>query len=260
MPGSRQDGILIAYLDFGKLGVPEDRRVAFRREIMDRVRASPGVDAASEAQFLMADGSESNRIWIDGDGPQRGIGSRFNYVGTDYFKTLGVPFVAGRDFDERDTAGSPKVIIVNEAFVRALNLGPDAVGKRLRRESQPNSPEETFEIAGVVKNTKYFNIRDDFRPIGYYARAQARRPDSGDQFVIHSTFAAGHIDRIGAAHLQRDESADEFRIHGVQNPHRRRSIAGAPDGDAFGILRGAGGGACRGRTVRRHVVHGGTAA
>jgi putative ABC transport system permease protein len=185
--GFRQDGILIAYVDFGKLSVPVERRVAFRREIIDRVRASPGVDAASDAQFLMADGSESNRIWIDGDGAQRGIGSRFNYVGTDYFKTLGVPFVAGRDFDERDTAGSPKVLIVNEAFVRALNLGPDAVGKRLRRESQPNSPEETFEIAGVVKNTKYFNIRDDFKPIGYYARAQDRRPDTGDQIVIHSS-------------------------------------------------------------------------
>jgi putative ABC transport system permease protein len=185
--GFRQDGILIAYLDFGKLGVPVDRRVAFRREIVDRLRAAPGVDAASEAQFLMADGSESNRIWIDGEGAQRGIGSRFNHVGTDYFKTLGVPLIAGREFDVRDVAGSPKVIIVNEAFARALELGSNAVGKRLRRESQPNSPEETFEIVGVVKNTKYFNIRNDFKPIGYYARAQDARPDAGDQILIHSS-------------------------------------------------------------------------
>jgi putative ABC transport system permease protein len=185
--GFRQDGVLISYVDFGKLGVPVERRAAFRREIMDRVRASPGVDAASEAQFLMADGSESNHIWIDGEGTQRGIGSRFNHVGTDYFKTLGVPLVAGRDFDQRDTPGSPKVIIVNEAFVRALNLGPNAVGKRLRRESQPNTPEETFEIAGVVKNTRYFNIRDDFKPIGYYARSQDPRPDADDTIVVHSS-------------------------------------------------------------------------
>jgi ABC-type antimicrobial peptide transport system permease subunit len=76
---------------------------------------------------------------------------------------------------------------VNEAFVRALDLGPNAVGKRLRRESQPNSPEETFEIAGVVKNTKYFNIRDDFKPIGYYAQSQDARPDAGDRILIHSS-------------------------------------------------------------------------
>jgi putative ABC transport system permease protein len=184
--GFRQDGILIAWVDFVKLGVPVDRRVAFRRDILDRLRASPGVDCVSDVRLLMGDGSESNRIWIDGADPRRGISPNFNHAGADYFKTLGVPFVAGRDFDARDTVGSPRVVIVNEAFARALGLGPDAVGKRIRREVTPSEPEKVFEIVGVVKNTKYRNLREDFVPIGYYAASQDIRPSSDDQILIRS--------------------------------------------------------------------------
>ena len=184
--GFRQDGVLIADIDYSKLGIPADRRVAFRRELVDRLRNTPGVDSAGDLEFLIGDGSQSNRIWTDGADAQRGINSKFNIVGAEYFKTLGVPFVAGRDFDARDTPGSPAVLIVNEAFVRALNLGPNAVGKRLRRESTPTAPETIFEIAGVVKNTKYFNIRDDFGPIGYFARSQDPRPSAFDRIAIHS--------------------------------------------------------------------------
>ena len=68
--GFRQDGILIASVDFVKLGVPVERRVAFRQDILDRLRASPGVDSASDVRFLMGQGSESNRIWIDGADPR----------------------------------------------------------------------------------------------------------------------------------------------------------------------------------------------
>jgi putative ABC transport system permease protein len=184
--GFRQDGILIAWVDFVKVGVSVDRRVAFQRDMLDRLRASPGVDSVSDVRFLMGEGSESNRIWIDGADPRRGISANFNSAGADYFKTLGVPFVAGRDFDARDRAGSPRVVIVNEAFTRAFGLGPNAVGKRFRREVTPSDPEIVFEIVGVVKNTKYRNLREDFIPIGYYATSQDSSPNAGDQILIRS--------------------------------------------------------------------------
>jgi predicted permease len=184
--GFRQDGILIAWVDFVKLGVPVDRRVDFQRDMLDRLRASPGVDSVSDVRFLMGEGSESNRIWIDGADQRRGISANFNYAGAAYFKTLGVPFVAGRDFDARDRVGSPRVVIVNEALTRALGLGPNPVGKRFRREVTPSDPEIVFEIVGVVKNTKYRNLREDFVPIGYYPTAQNTRPTEGDQILIRS--------------------------------------------------------------------------
>ena len=65
-----------------KLGVPVDRRVAFRQDILDRLPASPGVDSASDVQILMGEGSQSNRIWIDGGDPQRGISPNFNQAGS----------------------------------------------------------------------------------------------------------------------------------------------------------------------------------
>ena len=97
-----------------------------------------------------------------------------------------MPFVAGRDFDARDRAGSPQVVVVNEAFARALGLGPNAVGKRFRREVTPSDPEKLFEIVGVVKNAKYRNLREDFIPVGYYADSQDTRPSADDQILIRS--------------------------------------------------------------------------
>ena len=171
--GFRQNGILIIETDLRRVGGTMEHRLAYKHELVERLRATQGIDAAAEVAFVpLGDNSLGNHVWIDGQPTPRMVDAFFNMVGPDYFKTFCIPFVTGRDFDAHDTAGAPGVAIVNEAFVRALRLAPNPVGLRIRREATPSEPELVFEIVGVVKNTKYEDLREEFQPILYRAAAQ----------------------------------------------------------------------------------------
>jgi hypothetical protein len=87
--------------------------------------------------------------------------SRFAYVGPGYFDTLRIPVLAGRDFDDRDTARSRRVVLVNDSFVRSHLGGVNPIGATLRTVSEPEFPETVYEIIGVVGNTKYAELRDE---------------------------------------------------------------------------------------------------
>jgi putative ABC transport system permease protein len=101
-----------------------------------------------------------------------------NRVSPGFFNELGIPFVAGRDFDDRDVAGAPMVAIVNEAFAEKILGTKDAIGRTFRVRVSPGEPDPTFEIVGVVRNTKYQDVRDAFGPLAYYPEAQETRPDA----------------------------------------------------------------------------------
>jgi putative ABC transport system permease protein len=175
--GFTQDGILIAWLDLSnRLNLPIEQRVSFKQELLDRIRAIPGVKATGDVRFLpLGGGATSNLVWKNGADP-RGQGEvYFNWVSRDYFKTLETPFLAGRDFDTRDTPTSPPVAIVNQAFARDLGLGPNPVGQEFRRQATPSDPEMAFEIVGLVADTDYRDIHKGFVPIAYLATEQDTR-------------------------------------------------------------------------------------
>ena len=114
----------------------------------------------------MSGGSTDNRVWAQGQDRQSRLDSNFNWVG-EGFKTLGIPLLAGRDFNQQDTTASPMVAIVNQEFARRLGRGANPVGLRIRREATPHEPETGFEIVGIVKNSKYRELHESFRPIVY---------------------------------------------------------------------------------------------
>jgi putative ABC transport system permease protein len=185
--GFRQDNILIAQLDLSRL--PVGRRLAVTKEIVDRLRSLSGVEAAAEVGFVPLSGSsQDNRVWAVDENRQSGFDPNFNSIGSGYFKTLATPLLAGRDFDEQDTPNSPKVAIVNQEFAKRFGRGPNPVGLRIRREATPHEPETTFEIVGVVKNAKYKDLREKWRPIIYLPISQSQIPDSFPQVMIHSAF------------------------------------------------------------------------
>jgi putative ABC transport system permease protein len=112
-------------------------------------------------------------------------------VSPGYFKTLETPLLAGRDFDERDTATSPKVAIVNQSFARALTNRANPVGMNFHRPIGPNRPERIIQIVGLVKDSKYYDLRDQNLPIAYIPVAQAENPDEFDTFLIRSRAPLG---------------------------------------------------------------------
>jgi len=186
--GFREDSILIAQLDLSRLDLPVVRRIASKQEILDQIRGVPGAEGAAEVGIVPLSGNSiDNRVWADGEDRQSGFDPNFNSVGDGYFKTLGIPLLSGRDFDEKDTVTSPKVAIVNEEFARRFSNGANPVGLRIRREATPSDPEMVFEIVGMVKNSKYNNLRESFRPIVYLSITQGQSPSPFEQVMIHST-------------------------------------------------------------------------
>ena len=192
--GFRQEGILIANMGFRRLNILPERRLVFKQEVLDRLRAIPGVESAAETDTVPLGGSATgNNVWIDGTDAQKRQNISRSRIGTDYFKTMATPLLAGREFNEHDTATGPKVAIVNETFARLLLNGANPVGRRFWIETTPNDPETLFEIVGLVKDTKYGELREDFGPLAFLSIAQDPRPAAGGQFLIRSRLPQAEI-------------------------------------------------------------------
>src|SRR5207247_14342 len=119
----------------------------------------------------------------------------FNRVGPGYFRTMGTPLIAGRDFNDRDTLSSPKVVIVNEEFARKFFGGANPVGRTFRLEAEAGKPEPLCQIVGLVRNTKYYELREDFIPIGFFPIAQDDDPGAGATFVLRVAGPVGDVMR-----------------------------------------------------------------
>jgi hypothetical protein len=185
--GFRQTGVLIADVDFRRVSMPSARRIAFKQELLAKLRTLPGVEGAAEATILPLSGSSiSNTVSIEA-APDRKVAVNFNWISSGYFKTMGMPLLAGRDFGNNDTAASLRVAIVNQSFARTLGLGKNPVGKRFHRESTPSEPEITVEVVGLVRDSKYSELREDFRPIVFLSTDQRPNSRTGATFVIHSS-------------------------------------------------------------------------
>jgi len=186
--GFRQNGILVVDLDFRRLKIPVIERTAFKRDMLQRIQALPGTTSAGEDYMLpLSGGSWSNSVWIDGPESSPKMISNFATIGAGYLKAMGMTLLAGRDFDGRDTISAPPAAIVNETFARKLGLGVNPVGLRFRKEATPSQKETVYQIAGLVKDTKYVSLREEFVPIAFLSTAQDADPDSSAEFVVRFT-------------------------------------------------------------------------
>jgi MacB-like periplasmic core domain len=112
---------------------PERSRQLFER-LEDELGALPGVSGVTASAVALLGGSNwGNEVSVEGfkAGPDTDTNSRYNEVGPEYFRTLGIPLIAGREFTRADAMGASKVAIVNETFARKFDLGRNAVGKRM---------------------------------------------------------------------------------------------------------------------------------
>jgi predicted permease len=151
---------------------PEKSRGLFLRLEQD-LRATPGVVGVTTSHIpLLAGSNWGTDVNVEGvkRGPDIDNNSRFNRVGSGYFRTMGVPLMSGREFTEADIVGRAKVAIVNEAFAKKFNLGRAAVGKRL---GTGESDELDTEIVGLVQDAKYSQVKDKVPPLFFSPWMQA---------------------------------------------------------------------------------------
>jgi len=190
--GFNQENLLVARVSFRRLNVPPERRIEFKAQMLERLKAVPGVQAVTESDTIpLSGGGRTNAVWMDGK-PDDKIDVSFNRVGIDYFQTIELPLKNGREFSSHDTLSSPKVAIVDETFARQLRE-TNPIGRRVVVETTPNEPETTYEIVGVVRDAKFEEIKEQPLAVMYLPSLQDPQPATWRQFLIRSTLPQAEI-------------------------------------------------------------------
>jgi predicted permease len=172
--GFDREHVLLVSVDIRSSNYAKERRAAALREMLDRLRALPGVRSASASNMTPVSGSFWNEdLQIEGY-TSKGRDDTlvyFNEVTDRYFETLGMDLVAGRDFNTHDTPESPKVAIVNQTVAKKYFAGQNPIGKRYRTE-EGKEMGPWAEIVGVVRDSKYGTLREKILPTAFVAADQ----------------------------------------------------------------------------------------
>jgi predicted permease len=189
--GFRTSGLAIVSTEMNMLGYSGDRAKEFYDRALERVRAIPGVESAALAERLpFSINYNRNVVFLpDRHGPNdKGITFDVARVSAEYFPTLGVPIVQGRNFNATDTPASPKVAIVNEALAKKYWPNASAIGQRIRLREH-NGPE--LEIVGISANYKVSTVGEASTP--YITYAVSQRPDTAEEIIARTRGDAGPV-------------------------------------------------------------------
>lgn len=175
-PGFDVARVFIIRFDLGSQGYDEPRGREFHRQVLERVRALPGVQAAAVTDSIpLFGGGLARSVFPEGrdaSDPKNGILVQLAAVSVEYFKTMGIPRLRGRDFTVADDAGAPKVVIINEEAARRFWPNEDPVGKRFRFFGD----EALNEVVGVARNSKVNFIGEPPTPFIYTPLLQTYAP------------------------------------------------------------------------------------
>ena len=190
-PGFAVDRVDAVGVNLELGGYDRQRGRAFSEQLMSRIETLPGLEAAAMARVVPLTGErEGGRFWRpDEYGDDRAIDGSQNIVTPDYFRVLGLPLIAGRNFDRSDRAGGPAVTIVNETLARLVWPGQSAVGKQLA----VGVSRRLIEVVGVVRDSKYRTLGE--RPTPFFYVPAAQRYESTIWILLRPS-AAGLIGRV----------------------------------------------------------------
>ncbi|HEX8411360.1 MAG TPA: ABC transporter permease [Thermoanaerobaculia bacterium] len=168
------------------LAYPDEvKAMAFNERLMEAIRALPGVESVAAADRLPLTPNES--VWsfsIVGRPPYRPgtqPSARSVAITPNFFKTMRIPLLRGRDISERDTDDAPNVAVVNQAFVRELFPNQEPIGQKLQLNG-PGQPEDIVEIVGVVGDVRWRSLTEEAGGTMFMARKQ--RPGRFASIVV----------------------------------------------------------------------------
>lgn len=172
-------------------------RIAYYDALLERVRALPGVESAGMATNAPLTGYVSNgRISVD-DGPEPFVNASYQVADPGYFETLRISLQRGRLFDNRDTADSGHVVVINEALAELAWPGEDPIGKRITgggMDSYYSDPDAWATVVGVVRNVRQRDLsREGYPAFAFFYRQRADRA-GGAAIVVRG-------EQVGAANL-----------------------------------------------------------
>ncbi len=205
-PGFDADGVVIASFATDLRGYSAQQSEAFYTQIVQRMRAMPGVEAVGIASHIpltfeinvdgiAAEGKEpaDSKDWPEVDG---------GFASAGYFETLRIPLLRGRAFSEQDSSEDRKVAVVNETLATRFWPSEDPVGRRVRYEADTTY----YEVIGVVGNGKYRTLGEDPRPFLWRPVSKGERSYSGSTVLVR---ASGNTAPALAALRQEARQLDE---------------------------------------------------
>ncbi len=198
--GIQPQGLVTFRLSPYLSGYARERAQALFDRVEEDLEGVPGIVSVTTSTVpLLANSNWQNNVTVEGfdAGPDSDTAVAVARVGFDYFRTMGIPMLAGRDFTSADAEGAPRVAVVNEAFGRKFNLGANVIGKRLAMGAGGNRPLD-IEIVGLVADAKYSDAREPAPP---QVVMSYRQPDAPDRqasvgpltFYIRTTSDTGAL-------------------------------------------------------------------
>ena len=182
--GFNQQNVTLFMIDSATAGLKDEQYPALFREVEERVKGLPSVQASSFSFFTFNQGGWTSPVFTRDETSIKGDDSIVsqNLVGTEYFNAMGIPLIAGRQFALTDTENSQQVAIVSETFARHFFRNDSPLGKRFGTDGKEK---DKFEIIGVVKDAKYQTLTEKPRAMAYYSYNQSGQ--SLGNFVVRFT-------------------------------------------------------------------------
>jgi predicted permease len=179
-PGFDTERLALGSIDVRRHGYSEEQGQVFYRELLERLRSTPGVRGATLASSVpLGFGQDSLGFKLRKQVASEGRESTsiaYNVVASDYFTTMGIPLSRGRQFGPEVTATSQPVVIINETMASRYWPGEDPVGQTIQVAGGPSA-----EIIGVARDIKYYTLGESPRPFIYIPFAQAYTPSA----IVH---------------------------------------------------------------------------
>ncbi len=218
-PGFKTENLYMTTIILPPAKYAEDSKVAaFHQQLLERLESLPGAQGVATIGTLPLVGGNTTRFIVEGEPvppPGQQTEANIRDVSAGYFLTMGIPLINGRPFSERDNAGSPTVVIVNQTLARRVFPNGYAVGRRLIFTGDDRTP---IEIVGVVGDEKVNGLDARTTPVVYYPFLQGL--DRATNLILRASNQSGQTGSAGAA--------------GLAGAIRREGLALEPDLTFFG--------------------------
>jgi predicted permease len=193
--GYAKEHLLLVSADGLAAGYKDARLSSLWTDLTARLRALPGVQGATYSTNGLFSGSESaDEIDVEGFTPQKNDEkfSRFDVVGPQYFSTVGIPLLLGREIGQQDNAGAPRVCVINEAFAKLFFKDRNPIGRHVTQKF--GDKKSTMEIVGIAKNARDHRLRGDIPPRFYIPGDQGMQ--GPNEWAIFEVRTAGDPEQM----------------------------------------------------------------
>jgi predicted permease len=191
-PGFRTDHLVLFAIQQPESRYPPPKDLELHHQIEERLRALPGIKdiTLSEVAYI-SDSMENSNFLPEGEklDLEKEQSAWNNAVGAGFFRKMGIPIIAGRDFNEHDTAASPRVGILSETLARKAFPGQNPIGKHFLAHFRPHEgyPGDLIEVVGICGDTLYWTLKQTPMGMFYEPYLQVPNLDFGATYEVRTT-------------------------------------------------------------------------